>query len=46
MGHFGVWRDMEGSGVRRELCWSELVEEWGLIESLSRDTLVSGRSSC
>ena len=31
--------------MRGELAWSEMMVEWVLIESLSRDTLVSGRGS-
>ena len=40
-----MYRGLEGSGMRRELAWSEMMVEWGLIESLDMDTLGSGHGS-
>ena len=36
---------MERSGMTGGLDWSEMMVEWGLIESLDRDPLGSGRGS-
>ena len=36
---------LEESEMRGGLAWSEMMVEWGLIEGLSRDNLVSGHGS-
>ena len=46
--HFLVLGEILGldeSDMRGELAWSEMMVEWGLIEGLSRDNLVSGHGS-
>ena len=39
----GTFRGLEGSGMRGELAWSEMMVEWVLIERLVRDQLSSGQ---
>ena len=41
-----MFQGLEGSVMRRELAWSEMMVEWVFIEGLARDSLGSGRGSC
>ena len=40
-----MFRGLEGSGVRGELAWYEMMVEWVLIEIFARYPLGSGRGS-